>query len=63
VRIADLSSGVASFFLLALAAGELSRAKAKKKVWFHVHKKKEAKKTSQRTICATPKIGDFHFQR
>ena len=63
VRIADLSSGVASFFLLALAAGELSRPKAKKKVWFHVHKKKEAKKTSQRTIRATPKIGDFHFRR
>jgi hypothetical protein len=63
VRIADLSSGVASFFLLALAAGEFSRAKAKKRFGSTYTRKKESKKTSQRTIRATPKIGDFHFRR
>ena len=33
------------------------------KYWFHVHKKNINQKTSRKAICATPKIGNFHFRR
>ena len=36
---------------------------SKKKFWFHVCKKNRRQKTSQSTIRATPKIGDFHFRQ
>ncbi len=43
--------------------GECFRAKAKKSFGSTYARKIEAKKTSQSTIRATPKIGDFHFRR
>ena len=43
--------------------GEFSRAKTDKYFGSTYARKVEAKKTSRSTIRATPKIGDFHFQR
>jgi hypothetical protein len=45
------------------AALENFPARKQKKFWFHVRKKNRSQKTSQRTIRATPKIGNFHFRR
>jgi hypothetical protein len=43
--------------------GEFSRVKAEKKFGSTYARKIEAEKLSQRTIHATPKIGDFYFQQ
>ena len=55
VRIADLSSGVASFFLLALAAGEFSRTKAKKSLVPRTQEKKKPKKRHKEQFVPPPK--------
>ena len=43
--------------------GEFFCVKAKKSFGSTYARKKEAKNTSRSTICANPKIGNFHFQR